>query len=246
MKFLQVNRGACENLGYAADELMTMTPLHIKPEHDAENFGDLFAPLRSGERSSVQFETIHRRKNGSYYDMSINLQLMRNETPLSSAAIIQDITERKQLEFSLKVAKEEAESAESAAQTAVSGNSAKSEFLATMSHEIRTPMNGILGMASMLLEGRLDEKKREQAEIIATSGQALLTIINDIPDFSKLEAGKLDLESVPMSPAATFEGVIELIESQASDKGLEIATFIALGLAPSVYGRLGTPAADFA
>lgn len=243
MKFLQVNRGACENLGYAADELMTMTPLHIKPEHDAENFGDLFAPLRSGERSSVQFETIHRRKNGSYYDMSINLQLMRNETPLSSAAIIQDITERKQFEFSLKVAKEKAESA---AQTAVSANSAKSEFLATMSHEIRTPMSGILGMASMLLEGRLDEKKREQAEIIATSGQALLTIINDIPDFSKLEAGKLDLESVPMSPAATFEGVIELIESQASDKGLEIATFIALGLAPSVYGRLGTPAADFA
>jgi signal transduction histidine kinase len=84
----------------------------------------------------------------------------------------------------------------------------------------------------MLLEGRLDEKQRDQAEIIATSGQALLTIINDILDFSKLEAGKLDLESVPMSPAATFEGVIELIESQASHKGLEIATFIAPGLAP--------------
>ena len=80
---------------------------------------------------------------------------MRNETPFSFAAIIQDITERKQFEFSLKVAKEEAKSA---AQTAVSANNAKSEFLATMSHEIRTPMNGFLGMASMLLEGRLDEK----------------------------------------------------------------------------------------
>jgi len=236
MKFLQVNRGACENLGYTADELMTMTPLDIKPEHDADNFGDLLAPLRSGERSSVQFETIHRRKNGSYYDVSINLQLMRNETPLSFAAIIQDITERKQFEFSLKIAKEEAELA---AQAAVSANSAKSEFLATMSHEIRTPMNGILGMASMLLEGRLDEEQRDQAEIIATSGQALLTIINDILDFSKLEAGKLDLESVPMSPAATFEGVIELIESQASDKGLEIATFIAPGLARQFMGDSG-------
>lgn len=155
LKFLQVNRGACENLGYTADELRTMTPLDIKLEHDAENFRDLLAPLRSGERSSVQFETIQRRKNGSFYDVSINLQLMRNETSFSFAAIIQDITERKQFEFSLKVAKEEAKSA---AQTAVSANNAKSEFLTTMSHEIRTPMNGILGMASMLLEGRLDEK----------------------------------------------------------------------------------------
>ena len=101
-------------------------------------------------------------------------------------------------------------------------------------------------MGSMLLEGRLDEKQRDQAEIIATSGQALLTIINDILDFSKLEAGKLDLESVSMSPAAKFEGVIELIESQASHKGLEITTFIAPGLAPSVYGLLGTPAAGSA
>jgi PAS domain S-box-containing protein len=150
-----IDRGACENLGYTADELRTMTPLDIKLEHDAENFRDLLAPLRSGERSSVQFETIQRRKNGSFYDVSINLQLMRNETSFSFAAIIQDITERKQFEFSLKVAKEEAKSA---AQTAVSANNAKSEFLTTMSHEIRTPMNGILGMASMLLEGRLDEK----------------------------------------------------------------------------------------
>lgn len=236
LKFLQINRGACENLGYSADEMMTMTPLDIKPEYDAEKLGDLLEPLRSGEQSSIRFETIHRRKNGSYYDVSINLQLMRNETPLSFAAIVQDITERKQFEFSLKVAKEEAESA---AQAAVSANRAKSEFLATMSHEIRTPMNGILGMASMLMEGQLDDEQRDQAEIIATSGQALLTIINDILDFSKLEAGKLDLESVPISPASTFEGVIELIESQASDKGLEIATFIAPGLTRQFLGDSG-------
>lgn len=236
LKFLQINRGACENLGYTADELMTMTPLDIKPEFEAKKFNELLAPLRSGEKSSVQFETIHRRKNGSYYDVSINLQLMRNETPLSFAAIVQDVTERKQFEFSLRVAKEEAELA---AQAAESANRAKSEFLATMSHEIRTPMNGILGMASMLMEGQLDEEQRDQAEIISTSGQALLTIINDILDFSKLEAGKLDLEAVPMSPASTFEGVIELIESQASDKGLEVATFITPGLARQFLGDSG-------
>ena len=149
--------------------------------------------MRAGETSSIEFETIHRRKNGTYYDVSINLQLLRNEMPLWFAAIIRDITERKQFEFSLKVAKEEAESA---ARAAVLANRAKSEFLATMSHEIRTPMNGILGMASMLLEGPLNDEQRDQTEIISTSGQALLTIINDILDFSKLEAGKLDLETI--------------------------------------------------
>ena len=224
LKFLQVNHGACENLGYSIDELLTLTPIDIKPEFDAVSFDEALAPLRSGEQSTVRFETIHRRKNGTYYDVAINLQLMRSETPPAFAAIVEDITERKQFEFSLKIAKEEAEVAAKAAGEA---NSAKSEFLATMSHEIRTPMNGILGMASMLLDGEMSDEQRDQTEVIATSGQALLTIINDILDFSKLEAGKLTLESVPMSPAATIEGAIELIESQASDKSLEIATFIA-------------------
>lgn len=230
LKFLQVNRGACENLGYTAEELMGMTPLDIKPDYDSENFADLLDRLRTGEVPSLQIETVHRRKNGTYYDVAINLQLMPNETGVSFAAIVQDITERKQFEFSLRMAKEEAESA---AQAAVSANRAKSEFLATMSHEIRTPMNGILGMASILLEGPLSEEQRDQAEIISTSGHSLLTIINDILDFSKLEAGKLDLESVPMFPGRTFEGVIELVEGQASDKGIALAIFIA----PELFGR---------
>jgi two-component system, sensor histidine kinase and response regulator len=224
LKYLQINHGACENLGYSVDELMTLTPVDLKPEFDAVSFDEMIAPLRSGEKSTVRFETIHRRKNGTYYDVAINLQLMRSETPPAFAAIVEDITERKQFEFSLKIAKEEAEVAAKAAGEA---NSAKSEFLATMSHEIRTPMNGILGMASMLLDGEMSDEQRDQTEVIATSGQALLTIINDILDFSKLEASKLTLEAVPMSPAATFEGAIELIETQASDKNLEIATFIA-------------------
>lgn len=236
LKFLQINRGARENLGYSTEELLNLTPLDLKPEFDAVNFNTLLEPLRTGEESSKKFETIYRRKNGTYYDVSVNLQLMRNETPPAFAAIVEDITERKQFEFSLKIAKEQAEVA---AQAAEDANRAKSEFLATMSHEIRTPMNGILGMASMLLDSEMSEEQRDQTEVIATSGQALLTIINDILDFSKLEAGKLDLESVPMSPADTFEGAIELIESQASDKGLEIATFIAPELSGRFMGDAG-------
>ena len=230
LKFLQINRGARENLGYTSEELQNLTPLDIKPEFDEESFNALLEQLRTGAESSTKFETIHRRKNGTYYDVSINLQLMRNENPPAFAAIVEDITERKKFEFSLKIAMEEAEIAAKAAEDA---NRAKSEFLATMSHEIRTPMNGILGMASILLESEMDAVQRDQTEVIVTSGQALLTIINDILDFSKLEAGKLDLESMPMSPADTFEAAIELIETQASDKGLEIAVFIA----PELSGR---------
>ena len=227
--FSQVNRSACENLGYSSDELKKLSPLDLMPEHTPESFDALLEPLRSDAQTSIKFESIHRRKNGSYYDVAVNLQLMRNENTPAFAAIIEDITERKQFEFSLKIAKEEAEVAATAAEKA---NRAKSEFLATMSHEIRTPMNGILGMASILLDSDMNDEQRDQAEVIATSGQALLTIINDILDFSKLEVGKLDLESLPMSPADTFESAVDLIETLANDKGLEIAVFIA----PELYG----------
>ena len=226
LKFSQVNRGACINMGYSAEELSEMTPIDIKPEFDLAEFENLIAPLRSGEESSLRFETVHRRKNGTYYDVSVNLQLMQNENPPQFAAIVQDITERKQFEYSLKIAKDEAEVAASEAEKA---NRAKSEFLATMSHEIRTPMNGIQGMARLLLDTDLPQEQRDQVEIISTSGDALLTIINDILDFSKLEAGKLELEKVEISLAQTMEGVIELLDTQASDKGLHLAAFIRSG-----------------
>lgn len=99
-------------------------------------------------------------------------------------------------------------------------NRAKSEFLANMSHEIRTPMNGVIGVADLLANGGLTGLQKQQAETIYRSGTSLLEIINDILDFAKIEAGKLDLESIPMCPAQIVREVVDLLQPEADKKGI--------------------------
>ncbi|KQO66618.1 ATP-binding protein [Methylobacterium sp. Leaf89] len=128
-----------------------------------------------------------------------------------------DITERVESARSLDEALTRAEAA----------NVAKSRFLATVSHEFRTPLNGILGMADLVLETGLDPEQRTYVEAIGTSGKALLTLIDGILDFSRIEAGRLDLAAEPFDPAEIAEGVVELLAPRAQDKGIEIAVDVA-------------------
>lgn len=109
---------------------------------------------------------------------------------------------------------------------AEAANQAKSDFLATMSHEIRTPMNGMLVMAEMLSSAKLSSRHRRYADIIARSGKSLMAIINDILDLSKVEAGKLELEAVPVSPETLIVDAASLFWERTREKDLQLATFV--------------------
>jgi two-component system sensor histidine kinase/response regulator len=360
LRFIYVNEGAVRQLGYSREELLRMSPVDIKPEFDEQLLRAKIKPLMQGVKRVLNFETVHRRKDGINVQVEVNLQCVatgHGQQP-RMIQIVRDITARKQAEKALRANEERfrliaraandvlwdwdfvtndvwwsdglqhifgydpasveqgvdswssrvhpddyqdvqagvqrvidtgeqvwsceyrfrhadgsyryvldrgyvsrneegravrmvgamldltsRKQAEETLQQAMAATEAamqaKASFLATMSHEIRTPMNGVIGLTGLLLDMELTEEQREYIDTVRRSGEHLLDIINEILDFSKLEAGKMNLEIIDFDLRTLVEDVVILQAKGAHAKGLELGLLVRADVPVALRGDPG-------
>ena len=209
-----VNAAFSTITGYSHAEAVGQFPGDILngPDTAPEALDILIAAQRNGVACRVEIQ--NRTKSGALVWMEISMTpvLGTDGVPEVFVAVERDVTQSKAHAAELARAQLAAEAAAAA----------KSQFLATMSHEIRTPMNGVIGVAELLGDTGLDDQQQHYVKTIIESGQALLTIINDVLDLSKLQAGKADLLSEPFQIAGCVAGSLDLLRPIAQKKGLSM------------------------
>ncbi|AHD07837.1 PAS domain-containing hybrid sensor histidine kinase/response regulator [Phaeobacter gallaeciensis] len=217
-----VNEAFTRITGFRYDEAIGKMPGALLNGDDTDMA--VVRALEKGRATGKPFrlEICNRRKDGQLLWLETNqVPMLRDDGTVETIiAVERDVTAAKQYEQQLKDARIAAEE----------GARVKSEFLATMSHEIRTPMNGVIGMAQMLERTDLDDEQKLYADTILGSARTLLSLINDVLDLSKMDAGEVILSEVDFDLPACFQQTLQLFEPQAQEKGITLD----LDIAPDV------------
>jgi len=211
---------ACRRMGWEPEELIGRKRYDLTHPDDMPRLARIRADLVQGIGSTrADREYRMMAKDGSWVWVEGSPSIIRDENnlPIEMVSQLRDVSERRAFEDELLAARDAAEGAAKA----------KSEFLANMSHELRTPLTSIIGFSSLLSEmSDLSEGARHFVQRIATGGQSLLAVVNDILDFSKLEAGQVELDPHAFDPAGFIEDTVELLTTQAENKGLTLGLII--------------------
>ena len=206
-RIIEANEAAIRTYGYDRRELLTKTIYNLRSDMNAVRL-----QLENASEYGVIFETTHYRKDGSFLPVEESIHSTMLGDNKIAISIIRDITERKQVEFEMQRAMEATKAA----------CKAKSEFLANMSHEIRTPLNGIIGMLDLTMLTDLSNDQLDNLTTAKNCAKSLLKIINDVLDFSKMEAGKLTIENVEFNIKVLIEKIVKVHFYRAKEKGIDL------------------------
>ncbi|WP_455204841.1 sensor histidine kinase [Kaarinaea lacus] len=207
LKFFYVNRGAVEQVGYSSEELLSKTPVDIKPLFNEQQFRELLEPLLQHQRKSLTFETVHEHKDGSQIPVEIFLQYIdpQGETP-RFVAVVRDLTERKQAEQELRKHRDHLE--ELVQQRTAELEAAVKEleaFSYSVSHDLRSPLRAIDGFSQALMEdyeGKLDDSGKWYLSRIRSGAQRLASLIDDLLQLARVSRSQIVFEDIELSEMA--------------------------------------------